>query len=239
MSDIKIIAFDADDTLWVNEPFFREAEHRFCLLFSRFGTEEEISARLFEIEMKNLHSYGYGAKAFTLSLLETALILGKEGEKRGLPPVTAEEMEQVMGLGTSLIKIPIELLEGIEQVLKELAGKYTLVVATKGDLLDQQRKLERSGLLPYFHHVEIMSDKKKEDYRQMLRNLKIRPDELLMVGNSLKSDVLPVLELGGYGVHIPFRITWIHEKVEGAVEHPRFFEIEHARELIGVLGKIS
>ncbi len=238
MNKIKIIAFDADDTLWVNEPYFREAEHKFCTLLSRFGTEREIGAGLFEVEMKNLQYYGYGAKAFTLSLIETALGLSRAGVENGIAAVSAEEIEQIIGIGTFLINIPIELLDGIEDVLRELSGKYTLVVATKGDLLDQRRKLERSGLLRYFHHVEIMSDKKKGDYITLLKNLDIMPQELLMVGNSLKSDILPVLELGGYGVHIPFLITWIHEEVDGEVGFPGFYKAEHAKELIGILEEI-
>lgn len=235
MNTIKVIAFDADDTLWVNEPYFREAEHTFCKWMERFGAEEQLSARLFEVEMKNLHDYGYGAKAFTLSLMETALLLSREGEAHGIAPVTPDEMHRVLEIGTSLIRIPIELLDGIKEVLEKLSGKYMLVVATKGDLLDQQRKLERSGLLPYFHHVEIMSDKKRGDYGALLKNLNLAPEEFLMIGNSLKSDVLPVLELGGYGVHIPFRITWVHEAVEEKVDHPHFFEIEHPEQLMAIL----
>lgn len=231
MKNIKVVAFDADDTLWVNEPYFREAERKFCNIMSRFGTYEEIGAKLFEIEMKNLYSYGYGAKAFTLSLIETALTLGKND----IAPITVNEIEQIMELGTSLIKIPMELLDGIENVLKELSGKYKLVVATKGDLLDQQRKLERSGLLKYFHHVEIMSDKKENDYKKLLSNLGIEAEELIMIGNSLKSDVLPVINIGGYGIHIPFNITWAHETIEGEICHPKFYKVEVASDLIDIL----
>lgn len=239
MNPIKVIAFDADDTLWVNEPYFREAERNFCKLMERFGSQEALSQKLFKVEMKNLYDYGYGAKAFTLSLMETTLLLSKEGAERGVAPVSPAELQQVLELGTSLIRIPIELLDGIKEVLEKLSGKYILVVATKGDLLDQQRKLERSGLLPYFHHVEIMSDKKKADYRALLKNLNLAPQEFLMIGNSLKSDVLPVLELGGYGVHIPFHITWVHEEVTEEVRHDRFYEIEHPSQLTEVLAKLS
>lgn len=235
MNAIKVIAFDADDTLWVNEPYFREAEHVFCKLMERFGAEEQLTTRLFEVEMKNLQDYGYGAKAFTLSLMETALLLSRKGEERGIAPVTPSEMRRVMEIGTSLIRIPIVLLDGIKEVLEQLSGRYTLVVATKGDLLDQQRKLERSGLLPYFHHVEIMSDKKRGDYITLLKNLQVMPHEFLMIGNSLKSDVLPVLELDGYGVHLPFHMTWIHEKVEEQVQHAHFYKIEHPSQLPEIL----
>lgn len=240
MKDIKVIAFDADDTLWVNEPYFREAEHKFCVLMSRFGTEEEITAKLFKIEMKNLPLYGYGAKAFTLSLLETALVLDKNSsglqKNTDFKPITSAEMEKVMEIGISLLSIPMDLLDGVEAVLKELSGKYKLVVATKGDLMDQQKKLERSGLLPYFHHVEIMSDKKEADYGRLIKNLNIDACSFMMVGNSLKSDVLPVLALGGYAVYVPFYATWAHEEVDGEVKHSRFYEIVTSEELLRILG---
>ncbi|MEG0519064.1 MAG: HAD family hydrolase [Bacteroidales bacterium] len=240
MKNIKVVAFDADDTLWVNEPYFREAEHNFCILMSRFGTEGEIAAKLFKIEMKNLPLYGYGAKAFTLSLLETALELWKDApvlqKRTDIQPITPAEMERVIKIGTSLLSIPMDLLDGVEGVLKELSGKYRLVVATKGDLLDQQKKLERSGLLPYFHHVEIMSDKKEEDYTRLIGNLDVDAGSFMMVGNSLKSDVLPVLALGGYAVYVPFYTTWAHEEVDGEVKHSHFYEIATAGELLKILG---
>ena len=219
---VKYIAFDADDTLWVNEPYFREAEKEYCALLERFAAGEEIISTLYSIEMKNLAPYGYGAKAFTLSLMETAIKFSNLSKKS---PLTPQEMQRIIEIGTSLISIPIDILPGVEQLLKELSGsgKYTLVVVTKGDLLDQQRKLERSGLAGYFHHIEVMSDKNREAYLSLLGSLDCSPEEFLMIGNSMKSDIIPVLDIGAYALHVPFYSTWEHEKVEGEVVHPNLF----------------
>lgn len=222
---LKVIAFDADDTLWSNEPFFQDVERKYTELLSEYGTPKEISAALFATEMNNLASLGYGAKAFTLSMIETALHVS--GQK-----VPAEKIEQIILLGKSLLEMPIELLPGVEDTLKALkaTGRYRLVVATKGDLLDQERKLERSGLMPYFDHVEIMSDKTEQEYTRLLSLLQVSPEEFLMIGNSLKSDVRPVLSIGGYGVHIPFEVMWQHEVVE-AFAHPRLKQLKSLAQL--------
>ena len=205
LEDIKVIGFDADDTLWVNEPYFQEVEKEFCLLFSDRYTAEEVSAELFSTEMQNLSSYGYGVKAFTLSLIETALRIDSG--------CTSAKVKQVLELGRSILNKPVVLLDGVHEVINALRGSYRLIVATKGDLLDQQRKLKKSGLEHYFHHVEIMSDKKEEDYQALISHLDIEPKNFLMIGNSLKSDILPVLTLGGKGIHIPYHVTWQHEVV--------------------------
>ncbi len=233
MRGIKVIAFDADDTLWINETYFREAEERFSSLLIRFGDKEKICKRLFDIEMDNLNIYGYGAKAFTLSLLECAIKLSKENTH--LPQLSTEETEEIIKIGTKPISIPITILDGVEKTLDCLSDKYILAIATKGDLLDQQAKLERSGLKRYFKHVEIMSNKKESDYLRMINLLGIEPNELLMVGNSLKSDILPVLNIGGHGVHIPFHTTWLHEEVEGEIIHPNFYVISQMDELLEIL----
>lgn len=206
---IKVIAFDADDTLWVNEPYFQEIEKQYTQLLKSYGTSEEISAALFKTEMKNLKTLGYGAKAFTISMVETALEVSNQ-------KITADEIRRIVDLGKSLLEIPIELLPKVKETLEILKekGKYKLVVATKGDLLDQENKLERSGLAPYFDHIEVMSDKTEKEYLRLLNILQIKPSEFLMIGNSLKSDIQPVLALGGYGVHIPFEVMWQHEVVD-------------------------
>lgn len=206
---IKVIAFDADDTLWVNEPYFQEIEKQYTQLLKSYGTSEEISAALFKTEMKNLKSLGYGAKAFTISMVETALEVSNQ-------MISADDIRQIVDLGKSLLKIPIELLPKVKETLEILKekGRYKLVVATKGDLLDQENKLERSGLAPYFDHIEVMSDKTEKEYLRLLNILQIKPSEFLMIGNSLKSDIQPVLALGGYGVHIPFEVMWQHEVVD-------------------------
>ena len=231
---VKYIAFDADDTLWVNEPYFRVAEKQYCTLLERFASREEIISTLYGIEMKNLAPYGYGAKAFTLSLMETAILFSNNSSAA---PLTPDEMGKIIEIGTSLISIPIEILPGVEDLLEKLSGskKYTLVVATKGDLLDQQRKLERSGLAKYFHHIEVMSNKDKQAYENLLERLGCNKEEFLMIGNSMKSDILPVLEIGGKAVYIPFYSTWDHEKVDGEVTHPNLYETTSCKELLEVV----
>ncbi len=205
-SKIKVIAFDADDTLWVNETYFRDAEKEFAKLLSGYETENKIDQELFKTEIKNLSIYGYGIKGFVLSMVECALELSNY-------QLTQKSLEKILNIGKEMLEKPIELLEGIEEVLQSLQGKYKLVVATKGDLLDQERKLEKSNLLKYFHHIEVMSDKKEKDYQKLIRHLDILPSEFLMIGNSLKSDVLPLVAIGSSAIHVPFHTTWAHENV--------------------------
>lgn len=226
---IKVIAFDADDTLWINEPYFRDAEKEFVKLLKGYGTESEIDQAVFKKEIKNLNLYGYGIKGFVLSMVECALELS--GNK-----INAKVIESILSIGKEMLDKPVELLDGVEEVLQELQGKYKLIVATKGDLLDQEKKIEKSGLLKYFHHIEVMSDKKEKDYYKLLKRLEIKPSELLMVGNSLKSDVLPLIKIGASAIHIPFHTTWIHERV--SKEERSIFEyitLKKIKELIKVL----
>ena len=204
--DIKVIAFDADDTLWVNETYFREAEHEFAKLLSNYETENKIDQELFKKEIANLKYYGYGIKGFVLSMIECALELSNNQTS----PIT---IGKIITIGKEMLDKPIELLSGIEEVLQALQNDYKLIVATKGDLLDQEKKLEKSGLLKYFHHIEVMSDKKPKDYLKLIQHLEIQPKELLMIGNSLKSDVLPLLKIGATAIHVPFHTTWVHEEV--------------------------
>ncbi|WP_287663838.1 HAD family hydrolase [Bacteroides sp.] len=226
---IKVIAFDADDTLWSNEPFFQEVEKQYTDLLKSYGTPKEISTVLFQTEMGNLKLLGYGAKAFTISMVETALRISEQ-------KITANDIQKIVHLGKSLLQLPINLLPGVKDTLKTLkeSGKYKLVVATKGDLLDQENKLERSGLSPYFDHIEVMSDKTEKEYIRMLNILQITPSELLMVGNSLKSDIQPVLTLGGYGIHIPFEVMWKHEVVD-TFTHERMKQIKRFDDLLPLL----
>jgi putative hydrolase of the HAD superfamily len=205
-SKIKVIAFDADDTLWVNETYFREAEKEFAQILSGYETQNKIDQELFKTEIKNLAIYGYGIKGFVLSMVECALELSNY-------QLAQKSLEKILNIGKEMLEKPIELLDGIEEVLQSLQGKYKLVVATKGDLLDQERKLEKSNLLKYFHHIEVMSDKKEKDYQKLIRHLDIHPSEFLMIGNSLKSDVLPLVAIGSSAIHVPFHTTWAHENV--------------------------
>lgn len=226
--NVKVIAFDADDTLWVNEPYFRASEEKFCALLSEYASQHELERELFKIEIENLALYGYGIKGFVLSMIETAVKVSGN-------TVTSAIVEQIMELGKQMLNQPIELLDGVEQVLQTLKDKYRLIVATKGDLLDQERKLKRSGLSSYFHHIEIMSEKDDANYLKLLKHLDIKAEEFLMIGNSLKSDILPVLNIGGRGVHVPYHITWAHEQIEDSIDNERFRNVEHITEILNYL----
>ena len=226
--DIKVIAFDADDTLWVNEPYFRQSEEAFCTLLEEYLPRHELERELLKIEIGNLGLYGYGIKGFVLSMIETAMTVTNN-------MISANTVEAIMDLGKQMLNQPIELLDGVEEVLCALKGRYKLVVATKGDLLDQERKLRKSNLNSYFHHVEIMSEKDDANYLKLIKHLDIRPSELLMIGNSLKSDVLPVLNIGGYAIHVPYHITWAHEEIEQSIDSGMFKSVENIRDILGLV----
>lgn len=225
---IKAVAFDADDTMWINEPYFQQIEEKFCNLLEDFATHHSISQELLKTEIQNLSIYGYGVKGYALSMIETALNITNKKLDIGV-------VEKVLEYGKDMLSKPVELMDDIEDVLQKLKLKYRLVVATKGDLLDQEQKLKRSGLENHFHHIEVMSEKKEDDYRKLIRHLDIQPNEFLMIGNSLKSDVLPVLEIGGHAIHIPFHTTWEHEKIDHHVEHENFMSLSKISEIMEYL----
>lgn len=226
--NIKVVAFDADDTLWHNEIFFQEAEQKFCSLFENYLPQHSVSRELLKKEIENLPLYGYGIKAFILSMIETSITISDN-------TVKPEIISKVIEFGKEILQRPVGLIDGVEDVLKALNPKYRLVVATKGDLLDQERKLKKSGLEGYFHHIEIMSEKKEGDFLKLIRHLDISPAEFIMIGNSIKSDILPVLNIGGQGIHIPYHITWEHEKAEAAVDHPGFRQTSGIKEVLDYL----
>ncbi len=226
--NLKIIAFDADDTLFVNEPYFQEVEQKFCALMQDYLSLQGLSQELFKTEIANLDLYGYGIKGYILSMIEAAMKISNN-------TISLEVIAKIIEHGKELLQKPIELLDGVESTLQALQGKYKLIVATKGDLKDQQSKLHRSGLGHYFHHIEVMSDKQEINYEKLLKRLEIEPSEFLMIGNSLKSDVLPVLGIGGFAVHIPFHTTWEHEKIDHKVEHSSFFEFKNISEILSIL----
>jgi putative hydrolase of the HAD superfamily len=228
--NLKVIAFDADDTLFVNEPYFQETEKQFCELMSGYLSQHSLSQELFKTEINNLDLYGYGIKGYILSMIEAAIKISDS-------TLSNEAIINIIELGKKLLQKPIELLDGVEDTLKALHGKYKLIVATKGDLKDQQRKLHDSGLGPYFHHIEVMADKQEHNYQKLLTRLEIKPEEFFMIGNSLKSDVLPVVGIGGYAVHIPFYTTWEHEKISHKVEHPNFKTLEKITDILPLLLK--
>jgi putative hydrolase of the HAD superfamily len=228
--DFKVIGFDADDTMWVNEPYYRETETVFYGLLSEYIDAEECAKELYQVEMKNLSLYGYGAKGFMLSMIETALKVSNH-------ELPASAIERILELGYDLLNKPVVLIDGIQEVLSELNDKgFRLIMATKGDLLDQQRKLAKSKLEPYFHHIEVMSDKKESDYRKLISHLDIEPDEFLMIGNSMRSDILPVLAIGGHAIHIPFHTTWVHEEAAGDHELKNYHKVDNVSEVIELLG---
>lgn len=226
--NIKVIAFDADDTLWINEPYFQETEREFCQLMEDYTPQHTTSRELLQVEIQNLTLYGYGIKGYILSMIEAALKITHN-------TLNVNAIEKILTLGKELLARPIELLEGVEEVLVSLKEKYRLVVATKGDLLDQERKLKNSGVEHHFHHIEIMSDKKESDYMKLIKHLDIQPHEFLMIGNSLKSDVLPVLTIEGHAIHVPYHTTWAHEVVEHNVEHPNFKQVSEIKEILPYL----
>jgi putative hydrolase of the HAD superfamily len=222
---IKTIAFDADDTLWVNEPYFQEAENRFCELLAAYLPPEAAYEELFNTEMKNLHLYGYGIKGIILCMIETITRVTNGTAQLQL-------ISQVLELGQDLLQKPIELLQGVEETLNALQGKYRLVIASKGDLLDQERKLKNSRLQDYFHHIEIMSNKQVPNYQKLLKHLDCSPANFLMLGNSVKSDILPVLALDAFAGHIPFHTTWRHELHEEKVEHPNLISLNNIADIL-------
>ena len=224
----KIIAFDADDTLWHNEPYFDEAQEKFYRLFSDRTTKQEILDLILKHQVQNLPLYGFGIKAFVLSMIASALELTEN-------KISGNGIEEIIQIGKDLLQKPVELLPEVEHVLRELKGKYKLVVATKGDLKDQHRKLHDSGIGHYFHHIEVLSDKTDQDYTKMLSRLEILPEDFTMIGNSLKSDVLPILNIGGHGYHIPYATTWEYEKIDFEVEHPNFKSLENITDVLPIL----
>jgi putative hydrolase of the HAD superfamily len=203
---LDLIAFDADDTLWHNEILYSDAQERFQDLLAPYGLDGRARRELYETEMHNLHYFGYGTKGFALSMIETAIRLS-EGQ------IEASEILEIIDLAKGMLSSEVRLLDRAPEVVAELAASYPLMLVTKGDLVDQERKVAQSGLGPYFANVEITSDKSEDFYRALLARHQVAPERFLMVGNSLRSDILPVIALGGHAVHIPYHVTWAHEAV--------------------------
>lgn len=225
---IKIIGFDADDTLWQNENFYRQTENKFCDILRDYLPKEQVIKKLYDVEMQNLALYGYGAKSFMLSMIEAAVEISQKN-------LSLFCINEIIILGKKLIDQPIILLESVETVLKTLFPKYKIILATKGDLLDQERKLKKSGLSDYFHHIEVMSDKQNENYKKLISHLDIKPEEFLMIGNSVKSDVQPLIEIGSNAIHVPYETTWEHEIVEGKLNSENCMKLENLIEVLNIL----
>jgi putative hydrolase of the HAD superfamily len=231
MSKDLVIGFDADDTLWHNENIFEQVHARYFALLAAHHDAATVERTLFATEMRNLELYGYGIKGFTLSAIETALAV-TAGR------ISPEEIGQILALGREMLTHPVEPLDGAGEILADLASRHRLLLITKGDLRDQERKLAKSGLAHRFDHIEIVSEKDRSTYARILVRHGIDPQNFLMVGNSLKSDILPVLALGGSAVHIPYRITWAHEQVDPPTDAPeRLFRIESLRRLADVVAR--
>ena len=203
---VRVVGFDGDDTLWHSETRFKITQDEFRDLVHRHVPDADVDARLAAVELQNLSIYGYGVKSFTLSMLETAIEL--TGGR-----IPTSDLEVILGWGKDMLMKPTELLGGVEDTLKRLAGRYDMLLITKGDLFDQESKLARSGLGDHFSGVEIVSEKNADTYRGVFKRHGIRPEDFVMVGNSLRSDVVPVVALGARAVHIPYEVTWQHEHI--------------------------
>lgn len=231
LSDIKVVAFDADDTLWVNEPFFRSAEAKFFQILEAYIDKRDFTEELYANEVKNLGLFGYGAKGFMLSMIETALELTEYSIK-------GEDIQKIINMGKEILAYPINIYDGVEDVLKSLENDYRVICITKGDLLDQESKVARSGLGDYFERVHVVNEKNPETYKRIIAGYEIEPSEFLMVGNSLKSDILPVVELGAHAVHIPCDVQWVHETVaKDQYCDKSFINATSIREVLGHLSK--
>jgi putative hydrolase of the HAD superfamily len=233
MSRFDIIAFDADDTLWHNERLYLSTQTKFKQLLAQYHSPEWIDERLYQTEIRNLQHYGYGIKAFALSMIETAIEL-TEGR------ITGVEIQSILDSVRQMLEAEVELLEHVAETLTSLAETYSLMLITKGDLLDQETKIARSGLARRFRHIEIVSDKSRENYAELLRRHGITPERFVMVGNSLRSDILPVLALGARAVYVPYQSTWLHENAERPpAEQAGYYEIEHLGLLPGLLAELE
>ncbi len=229
---IDVIAFDADDTLWYTESLYVMTQERFKKLLSPYAVDGDIDARLYETEMRNLKTFGYGAKGFTLSMIETAIEL-TGGRVRG------QDIQQIIDAVREMMKKEIRLLDHIAEVVPLLAEEYELMIITKGDQLEQESKIARSGLAGYFRHIEIVSHKDEAVYRHLLEKDGVDIDRFLMVGNSMPSDILPILALGAPAVHIPHAHTWAHEQVELDSVPDGYYRIEHAGRLPQLLEQLQ
>jgi putative hydrolase of the HAD superfamily len=229
---VTTIGFDADDTLWQNEQFFRITEQRFADLIAPHVKAVDIHAALLATEQRNLDYYGYGVKGFTLSLIETAIEL-TEGR------VPAAAIETILQWGREMLRHPLETLPHVHETLAQLDRDYRLILITKGDLFDQERKLAASGLGDWFDGVEIVSEKTPQTYTRIFARHGDGPERAMMVGNSLKSDVIPAITAGAWGVYVPHDMTWVHEHAEEPSGHPHFARIAHLGELPGLLHQIT
>jgi len=233
MSRFDVVAFDADDTLWQNEHLFIEAQRMFKGLLSRFHPPDWVAARLYETEMRNMQHFGYGIKAFALSMIETALDLSEDR-------ISGAEVRTIINAAKAMLAADVELVEHAPAIVEHLAERYALMVITKGDLRDQHAKMARSGLLPYFTHVEVVSEKNAASYEGILSRHRLAAERFLMVGNSLRSDILPVLALGGTAVYVPHALTWAYESAAPpSPDAPGYYELVDLTGLPALLDRLE
>jgi putative hydrolase of the HAD superfamily len=222
---IEWIAFDADDTLWHNEGFYTQAKAAFVSLLAGYAPPDEIAETLDHTETDNVRVYGYGIKSFILSMVEVAVELS-QGQ------VTGEQVGEILRLAREMLQADLELFEHAQATVAEMAQTHRLMLVTKGDLFEQEAKVARSGLAEYFDQIAIVGDKTPQTYRRLLRQHSISPSHFLMVGNSLRSDIAPVVEIGGWAVYVPYDHTWAHEAVlERPLDESDYLEIEHLGQL--------
>lgn len=230
LNNIHLLAFDADDTLWDCQGHFDDVESAYCKLLSDYGTGEEISASLFKTESSNMPVLGYGSKAFTISLIENAIKVSKGKADNKM-------LMKIIDLGKTLLNLPATPLEGVATTLRQIRqkDKYKMVVFTKGDNLDQENKFNRSGLQEFFDDIVVVADKTRREYTRLCNLFDTDISQVCMVGNSYKSDILPVLQLGGYAIHIPYNLMWKMEKTEEEHEHPHLRRIDKFNQLVNLL----
>ncbi|MGH9768131.1 MAG: HAD family hydrolase, partial [Blastocatellia bacterium] len=228
-----VIAFDADDTLWHNEPLYRGTQQQVLEILPHYHDRDWIERRMYETEIRNLNHYGYGIKGFTLSMIETAIEL-TEGR------ISGAEVGRIIELTREMFSAPVELLDGVEETITALSAAHDLMLITKGDLFEQEAKIARSGLADHFRKIEIVPVKIRETYQSIAARHEIDPERFLMIGNSIRSDILPVIEMGGRAVHIPYETTWEHEVVpEEELAGKEFIRLAHIRELLDLIDELK
>ena len=229
---LQTLCFDADDTLWHNERFFQMTQAHFATLLADYVETDHLAARLLEAEKRNLGRYGFGIKGFMLSMIETALDVTDNN-------VPGRVIAQIIEAGQDMLAHPIELLPGVEDTIAGLAPDYRLILITKGDLLDQERKIAQSGLGDVFDGLEIVSDKSKAAYSEIFSRYETPPEATLMAGNSMKSDVLPAIDAGAWAIHIPHGVTWEIEAANPPTDRTKYFEAQDFTELPKIISSIN
>ncbi|MBA3928156.1 putative hydrolase of the HAD superfamily [Pseudoxanthomonas japonensis] len=235
MARIRWVGFDGDDTLWKSEDYYRQAEADFESILGAYVdlADARTHQHLLDVERRNLKIFGYGVKGMTLSMLETAIQVTDER-------ISARDLHRVIEIGRATLQHPVELLPGIRDAVKQIAADHEIVLITKGDLFHQEAKIAQSGLTDLFHRIEVVSEKDEATYARVLRELDVTPSHFAMIGNSLRSDIEPVLALGGWGIHMPYHVTWALEAEHGVdADAPRLHVVENAGGLVDALARIE